>query len=70
MNYDAGHNRYTINAGDRVRFIDARGVVRTGTANALLLFPTHLVLDMGGAHGTPCVVMPRQIIGVRTPTNR
>lgn len=49
-----------VRHGARVKFRDARGEVRTGTVNGLLIFPTHCVLNMGGRYGTPCVVYPEQ----------
>lgn len=52
--------------GDRVTFIDPRGNRRTGTVNGLLIFPTHLVLNMGGKYGTPAVVTPEMIVEVKT----
>ena len=42
--------------GDRVTFVDRFGAERTGRVNGLLVFPDHVVLDMGGRHGTPQVV--------------
>lgn len=45
-----------IRRGDRVTFTDRFGHYRTGRAQALLLFPDHVVLNMGGRHGTPQVV--------------
>jgi hypothetical protein len=58
-----GH--WTINHGDKVTFVDVRGKRRTGTANGLLFFPNHLVLNMGGLYGTPAVVTPGMIVKVR-----
>lgn len=55
---------FDIKHGDCVTFTDARGSVRTGKANGMLLFPTHAVLNMGGRFGTPCVVKPEQIVRV------
>jgi hypothetical protein len=61
---------FEISHGDRVAFRDDRGQCGSGKANGLLMFGTHLVLDMGGAHGTPRVVYPEQICNVVSRRNR
>lgn len=45
-----------IRAGDRVTFVTAHGQTLTGRAQLLLCFPTHVVVNCGGAHGRPAVV--------------
>jgi hypothetical protein len=50
--------------GARVTFHDRHGIKRTGKVNGLLIFPDHLVLDMGGMYGTPCVVRYAQVHSV------
>ena len=45
-----------IKGGDRVKFRNAFGAVLNGKANALLIFPEHVVVDCGGKHGRPQVV--------------
>jgi hypothetical protein len=56
--------RWTIHHGDTVRFRAQDGSERNGRANGLLLFATHAVLDMGGAHGRPQVVQADHIVMV------
>jgi hypothetical protein len=58
-----------IGHGDRVTFVALDGTHRTGKANGLLLFPSHVVLDMGGANGTPQVVQRADVLRV-TPNRR
>ena len=67
----------SIRGGDRVtaRFpaglrISGRKAVpeyrnRTGVANGLLLFPGHVVINLGGRFGTPGVVDASNIVSVR-----
>ncbi len=54
-----------ISAGDTVEFLRAGGLnlrgereysKAQGKANRLLLFPSHVVLNIGGKYGTPQVV--------------
>ena len=45
-----------INPGDFVEFTDAHGNVRTGRAQLLLCFHSHVVVNTGGPHGRPQVV--------------
>lgn len=52
----------SIRAGDRVRYTDAHGATRTGTACPLLLFPAHVVVNAGGRHGRPVVVDHRNYV--------
>jgi hypothetical protein len=58
-----------IGHGDRVTFVALDGTHRTGKANGLLIFPSHLVLDMGGPHGSPQVVQRADVLRV-TPSRR
>jgi hypothetical protein len=59
--------RFDIKHGDRVKFWarDRNAATLMGKANGLLIFPTHLVLDMGGRYGRPQVVQADDIIAVR-----
>lgn len=45
-----------IQPGDRVRFTTPQGQVRSGKAQPLLIFESHVVVNCGGAYGTPAVV--------------
>lgn len=62
-----------IEAGDKVTALFPNGIgrdgpewkERTGVANALLIFPEHVVIDLGGRHGTAGVVDARNIVSVR-----
>lgn len=50
-----------IKAGDRVTFWQSQGAgqprkLRTAPAQALLIFPYHVVVNLGGKHGRPAVV--------------
>lgn len=56
---------FNVAHGDKVYFWGRGHKYLCGTVNGLLMFPTHLVLDMGGRHGTPQVVYPEQIIRVK-----
>lgn len=38
--------------------------VRTGVANPLLIFPAHVVINLGGRFGTPGVVDASNIVAV------
>lgn len=38
---------------------------RTGKVNRLLIFEDHVVIDLGGRHGTPGVVDASNIVSVR-----
>lgn len=49
-------NFQNIRPRARVMYRDRFGQERTGRANPLLIFPTHVVLDIGGKYGTPQVV--------------
>ncbi len=40
------------------------GVNRTGRTNPLLFFPDHLILNMGGPHGTPGYADENNIVAV------
>jgi hypothetical protein len=53
-----------IRAGDVVAYYDRFDKVRTGRAQALLLFPTHVVVDAGG--GRPVVVNRDNFAGNRS----
>jgi hypothetical protein len=65
MRYESDRGPWDIRHGDRVMFLTARGDVRYGKANGLLMWESHLVVDCGGKHGTPAVVKPSRIIGVQ-----
>jgi len=49
-----------ICANDRVTFRTPRGELISGRANALLLFPSHVVVDIG--QGRPAVVDGRNYV--------
>jgi len=51
-----------IRPGDRVTIVDRFGKERTG--RAVMVFPTHVTLNMGGAHGTPAVATDANITRV------
>lgn len=53
-----------IRAGDRVTILTAQGQERTGRAQLLLCNPAagSVVLNMGGAHGTPAVCTPDNFV--------
>lgn len=55
---------FSVQHGDTVRFRAADGSERNGKANGLLFFESHLVLDMGGKHGTPRVVQFADVVRV------
>jgi hypothetical protein len=57
-------NKANYPHGARVTFLDRHGIKRTGRVNGLLVFADHLVLDMGGMYGTPCVVRYAQVVRV------
>jgi hypothetical protein len=62
--------RFDIKHGDRVTFVPREPWTRvggscTGRANGLLMFPDHLVLDMGGRYGRPQVVQANDIVSVK-----
>ena len=42
---------------------------RTGKVNPLLIFPEHVVIDLGGRFGTPGVVDASNIVSVRRPAS-
>lgn len=54
-----------IKAGDLVFFKDRSWNRASGKANALLLFPDHVVVNIGGRHGTPMVVNEANYISHR-----
>ena len=55
-------NGLTIKGGRAVREFKAR----TGKANPLLIFPgSHVVINLGGKHGTPGVVDETNIVSVK-----
>ena len=56
-----------IKGRDRVFYRDRFGVVRAGKANALLLFPEHVVVDAGGHYGKPVVVSETNYVYHRSP---
>ena len=45
-----------IRGGDKVTYRTPQGQERTGSANPLLCFPSHIVINTGGRYGTPQVV--------------
>ena len=53
-----------VRAGDRVKIVDRFGQERTGRAQLLLCRPSEgvVVLNMGGAHGTPAVCTPENFV--------
>lgn len=66
----------SIRGGDRVaalfpaglRLVRGKAVperkVRVGKANPLLIFPSHVVINLGGAYGTPGVVDVDNLVSV------
>lgn len=48
---------------DRVTYLTADGKRRT--APVVMAFPTHLVCNVGGPHGTPQVVVEHTIVSIR-----
>jgi len=69
----------SIQAGDKVTALFPAGqklegdkivqewAERTGKVNPLLIFPEHVVINLGGRHGTPGVVDERNIVSVSRP---
>ncbi len=67
----------SIRGGDKVTAMFHAGIglkngrtvqefkARTGKANGLLLFPSHVVINLGGRYGTPGVVDETNIISVK-----
>ncbi len=61
-----------IQAGDRIRFKQYAGLGRNGPeyrekvapVNALLIFPAHVVVNVGGKYGTPQVVDENNFLGI------
>ena len=56
---------FNVSHGDRVSFVRGNKLSH-GKVNGLLVFPSHLVLDMGGPHGRPCVVHADEIRYVKS----
>lgn len=54
-----------IKPGDRVTIRTPQGQEVTGKAQALLIFPTHAVLNMGGKYGRPAVATERNLVRVK-----
>lgn len=52
-----------IRPGDRVTIVTAQQQERTG--RCVMKFDTHAVLNMGGNHGHPGIVTPRNIVRVK-----
>jgi len=52
-----------IRPGDRVTIVDRFGVRRVG--RAVMKFPNHAVLNMGGKHGTPGIATAENVVNVR-----
>lgn len=52
-----------IRPGDRVTILDRFGVERSG--RAVMKFPNHAVLNMGGRHGTPGIATGENVIKVK-----
>lgn len=48
--------------GDRAVIVDRFGVERAG--RVVMKFPSHLVLNMGGAHGRPAVADDNNLVRV------
>lgn len=63
-----------IKAGDRVTYLRPNGIGRNGvefkkavgTAQMLLIFEDHVVLNVGGRYGTPAVVNADNFVSVRS----
>jgi hypothetical protein len=64
VNWDGFGNFKGIRSGDRVTYRTPQGQVKTGTAVGLLLFPDHVVINVGGKHGTPQVVDASNFVSV------
>jgi hypothetical protein len=58
--------RWEVEAGDIVTIKTPTGW-RTGRVSPLLMFPSHVVLNCGGPHGTPAVADEWNIVEVRMP---
>lgn len=68
---------HSIRPGDKVTALFPAGMAikngkavhefkeRTGKVNPLLIFPDHVVIDLGGRYGTPGVVTAENILRVR-----
>lgn len=51
-----------LRPGDRVTIRTPQGQERTG--RVVMTFPEHVVLNMGGAHGTPGIANERNFVRV------
>lgn len=66
----------SIEPGDKVTALFPAGIglkgpeykERTGEVNRLLIFPEHVVINLGGKYGTPGVVDAKNIVKVRRPS--
>ena len=59
----SSHNPFMgIKVRDRVTIKNQHGQERTG--RVVMTFPTHVVLNLGGAHGTPGVANERNIVAI------
>lgn len=62
-----------IQKGDKVTALFPAGIgsngpefkERSGYVNPMLIFPDHVVIDLGGKHGTPGVVNAENIVSVK-----
>ena len=52
-----------IRAHDRVTIVNRFG--KTSTGRAVMLGPAGWVLNMGGAHGTPAIAYPENVVRVQ-----
>lgn len=58
---------HEIQPGARVTIRTNQGQLRTGVVNRLLMYPSHVVLNMGGAYGSPAVATAANIVKVVNP---
>ncbi len=55
---------FNVSVGDLVTIRTPQGQTVSGRPNALLMFPTHCVLNLGGRYGTPGVANADNIVAV------
>lgn len=55
-------SEWKISPGQRVTIAGRHGQTQTG--RVVMVFPTHCVLNLGGAHGTPAVASDQNIVKV------
>lgn len=65
VNIGQGGRFKGISAGDRVRYVDRFGKVKSG--KAVIVGPAHVTLNIGGRYGTPAVVSDSNYMSHATP---